>query len=351
MSKSILITDEHINVKNGDIKVYENQKKGFLQMIDYALENDINHIYSLGDFFDTRVNLNNLIIYNILNDFFDLLKKHNIKITMLVGNHSMYVSDSLEVTNLEFLDKAYDNVEIIKANTTHNFNDKKLLLVPWLLKGEKIPKDTTADMILGHLEINSFNVSKTYQFESEHGLNPKDIKIPVLSGHFHSKQTKDNITYLGNSFIQTTWSDFGEEKGFHVLNEDLSTDFIRCNTTMHINVFLDSEDKTMKYDNGIKEEDYKINTKTDYSIFSNHKLKIFIDKDNAFNKKIIEKILENNVVAYKVVVQENIQEQEESSEETKEYSLEQEITNKLDTDYQKKIFDKINLLATEQEEE
>ena len=39
----------------------------------------------------------------------------------------------------------------------------------------------------------------------------------VCTGHYHVKSTKANISYLGNP-CQLYWNDYGQERGFHILN-------------------------------------------------------------------------------------------------------------------------------------
>ena len=53
------------------------------------------------------------------------------------------------------------------------------------------------------------------------GMNPKifDRYEKVLSGHFHCRQEKDNIYYLGTQY-QITFADLEERKGFHVLDTE-----------------------------------------------------------------------------------------------------------------------------------
>tara|TARA_B100000131_G_C17888397_1_gene521280 strand:- start:165 stop:749 length:585 start_codon:yes stop_codon:yes gene_type:complete len=41
----------------------------------------------------------------------------------------------------------------------------------------------------------------------------------VLSGHFHCKQTKNNVHYLGTQY-QITFGDINEDKGFHVFDTE-----------------------------------------------------------------------------------------------------------------------------------
>jgi len=54
-----------------------------------------------------------------------------------------------------------------------------------------------------------------------HGDDPNAFKKfkMVCTGHFHCKSTKANISYLGNP-CQLYWNDYGQDRGFHILNTD-----------------------------------------------------------------------------------------------------------------------------------
>jgi DNA repair exonuclease SbcCD nuclease subunit len=41
----------------------------------------------------------------------------------------------------------------------------------------------------------------------------------VMSGHFHTKSQKGNITYLGNTY-QMYWNDYADQRGFHIFDTD-----------------------------------------------------------------------------------------------------------------------------------
>lgn len=343
LDKAILITDEHIGLKNFDINFYNQQKLGFNEMFTYMKENNINKIFSLGDFFDSRTKIDIRIQNSILKDFFDTIELNNFHITMLVGNHNIYYNNTLEEHNLEIYKRLYsNNVTIIENSIKVSFNDKNLYFVPWMVEHKlpDIPNDI--DLVLAHPEINTFNVSKVFELNSKKAINPEDVKVPLIAGHFHSYQQKGNITYLGNSFVQDNWSAYGEKKGFHILNEDLSLEFIECiKPSKHLKVTLDSEAKLMQVTDGITVDEYKINTKTDYSIFTNQILKIYLDKDNAFNKKVQDKISE---VCYSKRISILEQDEEEITEDNvdiKGYDISTEINQRLDTNYQQSIYKQI----------
>ena len=58
----------------------------------------------------------------------------------------------------------------------------------------------------------------------EHGMKRamfEKFKM-VVSGHFHVRGTDGLITYTSNP-SQTTWADYGLEKGFHIIDTDAMT--------------------------------------------------------------------------------------------------------------------------------
>jgi hypothetical protein len=83
---------------------------------------------------------------------------------------------------------------------------------------EKIA-DTDAQVCFGHLELAGFEMQKGTVID--HGYDAKIFKKfdIVLSGHYHHKSTKGNVTYLGCPY-EIVWSDYDDPKGFHVFDTE-----------------------------------------------------------------------------------------------------------------------------------
>jgi hypothetical protein len=65
----------------------------------------------------------------------------------------------------------------------------------------------------------------------------------VYSGHYHTKSTQDNITYLGTQY-ELTWSDAGDPKHFHILNtETRDVTPIRNTNVLFQKIFYDGDDE------------------------------------------------------------------------------------------------------------
>ena len=91
MSKSILLTDTHIGLKNSNRYFLDLALNLFKEIIDYCLENNINRIIHLGDWFNNRYSINVLSMQCSIK-IIELLEKNNIDIIIIKGNiHGTYI--------------------------------------------------------------------------------------------------------------------------------------------------------------------------------------------------------------------------------------------------------------------
>ena len=223
--KSVVLTDIHFGRRKFSMDTFENTMKFYNQEIFTRLDG-IKNLFILGDFFDNRVVIGWGVINRVVSEFFEPLKEKGVNVYMIIGNHDMQKKDTIEFHSLKMFDILYDNVTVFEQDTFVDFNGKKLLFVPWIVDESEYDFSSfrNADMVLGHFEIVNFEMIAGVK--SEHGLDSKDFNgVPVLSGHYHVKSSNRNIHYLGVS-EQMNWSDFNSHKGAHILNEDLSLDFV-----------------------------------------------------------------------------------------------------------------------------
>lgn len=364
--KAIVLPDTHYDDKSKETaneKDYHNRIKIMTeQVIPYCIENNIKTIIQLGDITTHRTYISTWILDRLMIDIFDVLEANNIEFITVLGNHDLYYKDKRDVYTLRVFEKAYKNFHVVKDTEMIRFNDNEILAVPWIISSEDkmiahdaiMSKDI--DLIVGHFEIKDFSLTKAQK--AEKGL-PHNFfrKIPVLSGHFHLPQETNNIHYIG-LIAQSDWNDFNVTSGFYVLNEDLSKTFIENTSTFkHLKVIIREETKEMEIIGAGREIIQKIGAKTDYSIMSGQRVKIFYEKDNAWHKKVFEKIIE---VAYdyrleftpkktKIITGEDgieveveLDESEVTELVTNEFNIDKSINDNLDTEYEKQIFKKIS---------
>ena len=212
MNKKILISDLHFGESGNSVK----HNQDLLDFFDWVIANtDSNdHLVIGGDTFHQRDKLSvesiNYAISGIekMANYFD-------KVTMIIGNHDMFLKDSRHINSCAVF-KHIKNVDIIDSYEI----DGDLIYVSWLCNQEEydelinISKKNKTKYIIGHFEFNSFMVNDRY--EMEHGHSHKELKHieKVFSGHYHGRQERDNIIYIGTPFPYNFNDTNDMDKGF-----------------------------------------------------------------------------------------------------------------------------------------
>ena len=222
--KIALITDTHFGARNDSIpfndyfyKFYDNV---FFPEID---KRGINTIIHLGDTMDRR----KFVSYKIANDFrtrfIQPIVDRNIDTHIMIGNHDTFYKNTNTINSVaELIGNRHDNIKFYEENCTVNFGNTPIFFCPWInsenygstLKGIQ---QTDAEVCMGHLEINGFEMHKGHFSENGHAKEIFKKFDTVFSGHFHKKSDDGKIYYLGAPY-QITWSDDNCPKGFHIFD-------------------------------------------------------------------------------------------------------------------------------------
>jgi len=225
MNKKIaIITDTHFGVRNDNIYFMKNMKMFFEDIFfPYLLENNIDVLIHMGDVWDRRKYINFHTLNFFKEHFFDKLREYGIEMFVCVGNHDVYYKNTNTVNSVSGLLKEYDNIHIYDGVASEvNIKGKDFLFIPWLTSDNgqqsyEVINKTKCKIAFGHLEISGYEMHKGAI--CEHGED-KDVYKKfemVYTGHFHTKNSHGNISYLGTPY-EMTFADCGEEKGFHVLD-------------------------------------------------------------------------------------------------------------------------------------
>ena len=139
-----------------------------------------------------------------LNDNFD-------KVYFITGNHDLYYRDKRELNSVEY---ARDLPNFVMVDEW--FIEGDVAIIPWLVQDEwrKIKK-IKAKYMFGHLELPYFKMNAMVEMPDHGGLQSDHLTGPeyVFSGHFHKRQYKNNIHYIGNAFPHN-YADAGDwERG------------------------------------------------------------------------------------------------------------------------------------------
>ncbi len=229
MDKFIVFSDLHLHnwtygasYSNGWNSRLTWQSRALSEMTDYAIANDIHDMFFTGDFFHTHESLHAHPL-RIANLFIDRLRANGIALTSLVGNHDMATARG-EVHTLDFLSAAGNVVDEVRSLSIDRqvfyclpyMNNKDAqTAIPYFLA--RAPKDSIVLMHQGvaNVAINSKGfIIKDEVFDV---TEVPDHIFHCFVGHYHSFKHVTNKVTIPGSLMQHTWADFGEKRGFLVV--------------------------------------------------------------------------------------------------------------------------------------
>ena len=220
--KIALINDTHWGARN-DSPAFINYFNRFYDEIffPYLQENNIKTVIHLGDVVDRRKFINHNTAHNFKLKFWNKIDELNLDTHVIIGNHDTYYKNTNEINALQNLNIS-KNAKVYTSSQTVNFDGLDILFMPWICDTNKDDTlyhidNTTAQIVMGHLEIKGFEMHKGHL--NEQGLEKDLFKRfeKVMSGHFHKKSDDGHIYYLGCPY-QIMWSDYNCPKGFHIFD-------------------------------------------------------------------------------------------------------------------------------------
>lgn len=245
MSKKIIITDLHFGAKNNDQKHNQDLYEFFKYLVTYGSNNDIDELFITGDIFQQRDKLDVYTI-NAAMDAFGLLSDH-FTITAVKGNHDLYFRDSRDVGSLRLLEQYMHVVD-------HYEIRDDMMFVSWVCNQKEyeeivdISKKNKIKYMFSHFEFSTFAMNDNYIME--HGQTHKELSHVdiVFTGHYHKRQIKDNVIYVGTPFPFDFNDANDSERGFCVFDHDDGT-YEFCNygnikvLSMSYDEFMEAEIK------------------------------------------------------------------------------------------------------------
>lgn len=261
MCKYLIIGDTHCGAKASSKLYHEVIFKFFNYVIDYCQQKGIKKMIHTGDFFDNRktlslstIELASVTLGPLINDYFD-------ESYIIIGNHDIYYEKSLEPTSLSLL-RAFPKINIIDSPKKID----NIALLPWLF--DEFP---SADILIGHLDINGIRMNSSGSVSKGHKYNTSDFSNykMVISGHYHTPGIYGNIQYVGTPY-QLTFGDVNSTRGFHILDTDtLSLEFIEFTEYPHHILVKDTDDINI---NDITGNNVKLIFTDDYGIDKNSEI-------------------------------------------------------------------------------
>lgn len=296
--KIALITDQHFGVR-GDHKVLLESQEIFYRDIffPYLKDHNIDTIIDLGDAFDRRKYINFYTLNQAKNMFYNRIRDNNIKLYSIIGNHTVYYKNTNSVNTMSelFESESYLNIYWEKPKVI-TLDGLEILLCPWINsenfeESMKILSNTTAQILMGHLEIQGFEMYKgaiNHEGFDQSIFSKFDI---VMSGHFHHKSSYGNIHYLGAPY-QMTWGDYNDVRGFHIFDTDSrELEFIKNPNELFVKLFYNDTNMTV--------EDLN---KSNFNVYNKYIKVIVQEKQNPYLFDMyIDNLQKNNPADIKVV--------------------------------------------------
>ena len=236
--RAAVFTDIHWGLKNNSV-IHNNDCMDFIDwFIKTAKARNCETCFFLGDWHHNRSSLSiHTLHYSIralekLNEAFD-------QVIFIVGNHDLYYRDRRDVQSVEWA-KHLDRVRI--CNDWIEFGD--VVIAPWLVGDDyKRLQRLSGKYLFGHFELPSFRMNANIEMPDHGEVNSEHLVgfERVFSGHFHFRQHKKNVTYIGNAFPHN-YGDAGDDaRGMMVLEWDEDPEYITWEEQPRYRVFTLSQ--------------------------------------------------------------------------------------------------------------
>jgi DNA repair exonuclease SbcCD nuclease subunit len=212
--KAAVFTDIHFGLKNNSIQHNEDCLQFVEWFIATAKKHGCETCFFLGDWNHNRATIN-VLTQNYSLRALEKLNENFEKIYFIVGNHDLYYRDRRDVQSMEWA-KHLDRIIICNDWIV----DGDCIIAPWLI-GEDYKKlqKLNAQYLFGHFELPSFYMNAMVEMPDHGEINRNQLQHfdHVFTGHFHKRQTKGNITYIGNAFPHNYSDVNDDDRGMMIL--------------------------------------------------------------------------------------------------------------------------------------
>lgn len=250
LKKGCYFTDLHFGKKSNS-PIHNTDCLDFLKWFCASVKADptIDYVAFLGDWNENRSSIH-ISTLNFSMEGAKLLNDLGIPVYFVVGNHDLFYRNSREIHSIITFEE-FSNFVIIDEPTIINEIEGGMLFSPYMFHPEypNLTQFLNVPVWAGHFEFQGFVVTGT-GIKMPHGPSASDFKGPkrIFSGHFHKRQTQDNIHYIGNTFPMD-FSDAGDnERGLmiydHVADSMTFKDWADCPKYVKISLTQLLERKT-----------------------------------------------------------------------------------------------------------
>jgi len=165
------------------------------------------------------------------------------------GNHDLFYKDKRDIHSSAF-GRHIPGVTIVDSVMTRG----DVTLVPWLVGDEwKTISQATSKYMFGHFELPLFYMNAMVQMPDHGELQVEHFKHQdyVFSGHFHKRQSRGKVHYIGNAFPHNFADAWDDDRGMMILEWGSEPEYINWPNcpkyrALPLSRLIDEKDTLMK---------------------------------------------------------------------------------------------------------
>jgi DNA repair exonuclease SbcCD nuclease subunit len=206
--KTAICTDIHFGLKSNSLAHNQDCENFIDWFIATAKEQGCETGMFLGDWHHHRASIN-LQTLNFSLRALEKLSKAFDQFYFIPGNHDLYYRDKRDIHGAEWA-KHLPNIQIVNDW----FKQGDVVIAPWLVGDDhKRISKLSAKYVFGHFELPHFKMNAMVEMPDHGELQAEHFTgvEEVYSGHFHLRQKRQNINYIGNCFPHN-FADAGDDK-------------------------------------------------------------------------------------------------------------------------------------------
>ena len=212
--KAAFFTDIHYGLKSNSLQHNVDCDNFVNWFIEKAKKENCETCFFLGDYNHHRASINIQTLQFGLRGLEKLSQNFDM-VYFIPGNHDLYYRDRRDIHSVEWA-KHLPNVHIINDF----FKKDDVIILPWLVQDDyKKIKKMSSKYLFGHLELPRFYMNAMVEMPDHGEINEEHFGNfeKVFSGHFHKRQARKNIWYMGNAFPHN-YADAGDDaRGMMIL--------------------------------------------------------------------------------------------------------------------------------------